>query len=179
LTTFPPFDPSFLDALEKWTIENWEGVVWRVTIGDTPVLRTNTGGARWNPPEVEVLYSSLNRDAAIAEVEFRLNQQPIPVRTVRRVSRLRVKLARVIDLSTAEAAESIGHTLSELAADDLTIAQRIGAAIEWLEIGGLLVPSARFIATNLVVYMKNFTPPSDLLDVEETVDRPPPGSAKK
>jgi RES domain-containing protein len=160
-----PFDPRFLDAIERLGIRGWEGPVWRATVGDTPVLRTNTYGGRWNKQGSEAFYCSLAPEVAIAELDYLLGRQPVPVRAVRRVSRLHVLLGRVLDLSSDAAIESLGFAGRDLALEDSYSApQHIAAAAEWLGIAGLLVPSARHQGTNLVVLVKNLTP-QDVLDV--------------
>lgn len=139
-----------------------------MTVGSTEPLRTNTQGARWNPPGVEVLYCSLDRDAAIAEVEYLLSLQPVPVLAQRVVSQLRVDLSGVIDLSRSESIEPLGWSLDDLTSTDWALTQKIGSAVEFLGASGLLVPSARVDATNLVILVRNNTT-SDVIHVVETV----------
>lgn len=165
MTAFGPFDPRFLDAIEKQARENWRSTVWRATVGDSPVIRTNTGGARWNPPGVEALYCSIDKNAAMAELQYLLSRQPVPVTNETKITALSVSIRRVVDLSTDEAAVAIGHVRSDFVADDVRIPQGIGAAIEWLGIAGLLVPSARYDGVNLVLFMKNVSPPNDIVDL--------------
>lgn len=168
MSRYPLFDPEFLDELERRIVSPWHGVAWRVTIGSTEPLQTNTRGARWNPPGIEVLYASLDRNAAIAEVEHLLSQQPVPVRAPRVVSQLRVQLSRVVDLSRPELIEPLGWSIEDLTREDWTLPQKIGSAVEFLEVSGLLVPSARADATNLVVLMKKQST-NDIIHVVETV----------
>lgn len=146
-----PFDPNLLDALESLTIPSWEGEAWRVVVSGTEPLRTNARGARWNPADVEVLYCSLDPAIARREVEHLLSRQPIIVRKPLLEHKLGVRLTRVVDLSGAEQLSRIGFDLSDINQDNPAIPQRIGAAVDWLECAGLLVPSVRGSATNLVI----------------------------
>jgi RES domain-containing protein len=172
VSRYPLFDPEFLDALERQLIQPWHGIAWRVTVGATEPLLTNTRGARWNPRGVEVLYTSLHRDAAIAEVEHLLSQQPVPVRAKRVVSQLRVQLSKVVDLSKPEFIEALGYSIDDVTRDGWVLTQKIGSAAEFLEATGLLVPSARADATNLVILMKNQSA-NDLVDVVGTTSFEP------
>lgn len=77
-----PFDPSVLDAIEESVVE-WRGKAYRQVFEGTDVLRANIRGARWNPPEVEALYCSLQSRTAAAEIDHLINRQPVPIRTPR------------------------------------------------------------------------------------------------
>ena len=144
-------------------------MAWRVTVGATEPLRFISRGARWNPAGVDALYASLDRDAAVAELEFLLAAQPRPVLEARVVSRLSIKLSAVIDLSRAECFEPFGWKLEELTGNSWSITQHVGAAVEFLGVGGLLVPSARATATNLVVLQKNQSTSDELTISESSV----------
>jgi len=61
-----PYDPSLLDAIEERLVE-WSGMVHRQVFEGTDVLRANVRGGRWNPPEVEAVYCSLQSRTAAAE----------------------------------------------------------------------------------------------------------------
>jgi RES domain-containing protein len=167
-----PFDPRLLDAIDRLVIEDWVGIVWRVTVGETDILQANTRGARWNSAGVEALYCSLDRNAAIAEVEHLLSRQSVPVLRQRKVSRLHVKLGKVVELSGEGAAATLGYETTDFVSDDVTIPAHVGAAVEWLGHGGLLVPSVRYAATNLVILIKSQTK-TDVIDVMETEAIPP------
>jgi RES domain-containing protein len=159
-----PFDPSLLDAIERLVVRDWKGSVWRVTIGDTFVLRTNTSGGRWNRPGVEALYGSLSREAAAAEVEHLLARQPVPVRGERKANQLSVHLSRVLDISSSDAARELACELRHFVDEDVGLTQTIGSAAEWLGVCGLLAPSARHADSNLVVFVKNLGP-DDRLEI--------------
>jgi RES domain-containing protein len=168
VSLYPLFDPEFLDALEGRVIGPWTGVAWRVTVGQTSPLRTNSRGARWNPPGVEVLYASLDQVAAMVELEHLLSQQSVTVKAPRFVSKLEVNLASVMDLSREDLIEPLGWSTKSLTSESWLLPQKIGAAAEFLQVSGLLVPSARAGATNLVVLMKNQSA-KDIVRLVDTV----------
>jgi RES domain-containing protein len=159
-----PYNPELLDAIERLAL-SWKGTVWRAVVGSTPVKRTSNLGGRWNTPGVEVLYTSLAENVARAELEHLLSAQPVPVLKERRVHKLRVKLRRVIDLSTESAIDSLGLRLTDIHGPNRTISQNIGGAVAWLQYGGLLVPSARAAGTNLVVFTTTLLP-DDVVEPE-------------
>jgi RES domain-containing protein len=149
------FDPEWLDALEKRSIGAWSGEVWRATISDTAVLRANTQGARWNPPNVEALYTSLDEAVAMSEAKYHVSRHPVPISRPILTHKLRVELFRVIDLRARGVFEELGLKQTDLFADDQLASQRVGGAVSWLEYSGLLVPSARASGINLVVFVGN------------------------
>jgi RES domain-containing protein len=134
---------------------SWSGTVYRLMLGENPPDRENTQGARWNPPELAAVYTSLKAETAIAEVEYNLAHQTRPVRRDLRKTlyELHVTLAGVVDLSPAmQAFARFGIGLDQLFSDDMKISQKIGRSIAWLGFDGLLVPSARAEGMNLVIY---------------------------
>ena len=171
MSRYPLFDPEFLNALERRESKAWNGVAWRVTVGQTLPLQSNSRGARWNPPGVDVLYASTDQATAIAEIEHLLSLQPIKVTAQRHLSRLDVTLSRLIDLSKPEYLEPLGWSVANLTGDDFRLPQLIGAAAEFLQVSGLLVPSARTTAANLVVLMKNQTS-ADVVSLVQTAPIP-------
>lgn len=71
--------PALLDALEEAEIGCLRGSVWRQVLAPTNVLRANIRGARWNLPNTEALYCSLDPSTAAAEIDNLLMAQPVPI----------------------------------------------------------------------------------------------------
>ena len=151
MSRFSPFDPTFLDSLEALASKGWSGVVWRAVSGDTDPLRANIRGGRWNPPGIEALYCSTSAEGAEAELRYHLDRQPVrPTRPIR-VVELDVHLERVLDLTDPVLLGEAGIPLEQLAAEAWHLPHKIAEAVDWLRIAGLLVPSARHPARNLVI----------------------------
>lgn len=61
-------DPELLDAIESLGSEALDAVtVWRHMFNDNPPELSNTRGARWNPAGLAAIYTSEEREVAIAE----------------------------------------------------------------------------------------------------------------
>jgi len=163
------FPPNLLDQLQSFKVSPWEGVVFRHMLGEYPPERANTRGARWNPPEVAAIYTSLKRETALAEAEYRLGLEPFRPRIMRVLYSIRVKLQAVLDLSRREDLERLGLAKTDLEAVDFTKCQLVGGAAQWLGHDGLLVPSARHPGTNLVVYEFNQIPVAEFRIVSREV----------
>lgn len=123
--------------------------------GDYPPDAENTRGARWNPPDVAAIYTSLAREGALGEAEHQIAIQPVPPRARRTIYTLKLALTSVLDLTDVELLRDLGVGAAELAADDMTTCRQLGGAAHWLERDGLLLPSARSSNTNLVIFPAN------------------------
>ena len=119
---------------------------------DYPPFAINTRGARWNPPQVGAIYTSVERETATAEAEHRIALEPVRPRAKRTLYELKVELESVIDLTPEELLAAVGIGHAELEALDFSTCQIVGGAVAWLEHDGLLVPSARIDGTNLVIF---------------------------
>jgi len=147
-----PFDPTLLDAIEE-TVIQWRGVVYRQVFEGTDVLRANIRGARWNPPEVEALYCSLQSRTAAAEVDHFIGRQPVPIRNFETLERCEITSEMVMG-------------------EDLSKPQLVGGAAAWLQCAGMLIPSARDEGVNLVVFVNNMAPTDRIDLVSQEVYQP-------
>jgi hypothetical protein len=115
-----------------------------------------------------VLYTSLARDGALAEIAFHWAQlQPRPTKLVHRlrvVAHGTLRLLRA-DLAALDVAEG------DYAVVNLPRTQEIGAAAEFLGCDGLIAPSARWACDNLMLFPDRMTTAGglELIDTE-TVD---------
>jgi RES domain-containing protein len=144
--------PELLDALQQAPSGPLETQAWRHMFGSHQPDRENTGGARWNPPGVAAIYLSCGREGAIAEGDHAIAVQPLMPRARRFVYVVEIQLGNILDLSDANDLHRAGLTEDDLADDDHSACREVGAAIDWLEHDGLLIPSARSDAKNLVIY---------------------------
>ena len=148
-------DRRLLNRLSQVEPREWSGEVFRHILNDYHPLTENTTGARWNPPGVAALYTSLTRDTVLAEGNFILRLNNPALECDRWVYRLAVKLSSVLDLSDMEILKQMGITELDLKADDHEKCSRVGGAAAILGHDGLLVPSARDSGINLVVFPTN------------------------
>jgi len=143
---------DLLRVLEALEAQTWEGFVWRHMFGVNQPSRANQSGARWNPPGVPAIYCSLDRATALAEGDHAVSVQPLKPTATRTIYKLRVRLQKVLDLSSGAALLDLGIDDKEISNDNHLACQTIGGAVEWLEHDGMLVPSARSSGRNLVVF---------------------------
>ena len=147
------YDRDLLQAIARITPTHWHGKVYRHMFADYPPERENNLGARWNPPEVPAIYTSLSRDGVLAEAEYQISSEPLRPQVKRTIYQLSVRLSSVLDITPTGMLAAVGLAPRHLVQLDQTNCQTVGGAVEYLEHDGLLVPSARLAgATNLVIY---------------------------
>ena len=162
-------DRAVLDALEATPSQAFNGQTWRVTRKGSDPLGGSTAAGRWNPPgEFEVLYTSLERDGAIAEIGHRLSLEPVwPTRVQHDVHRIAVEAQRTLRFADLASLSPLGVEIGRYETFDYSETQAIGAAAYFLEFDGLVLPSARFSCLNLVVFLERL-PTDGQLIVRET-----------
>jgi len=151
-------DRIVLDALEAMEPEAFSGDVWRVALRGRDPLRGSTANGRWSPAgEFEVLYTSLERDGALAEIRYRLTLEPVwPSRVQYDVYRIAAKTGRTLRFANVQALIPLGVDPARYSSFDYTATQAIAAAARFLDFDSLIVPSARSPALHLVIFLESF-----------------------
>jgi len=164
------YRPEMLDLLQSAAVSEWNGTVYRHTFGSQPPARANTGGARWNEPSLAAIYTSCERETALAEAEYYIGLQPLRPQAKRTLFTIHVSLRKVIDLTAGDLLALLGITDDVLAAIDHAPCRTVGAAVNWLGYNGLLVPSARRLGgTNLVIYQQDLSTDSFEVTSDEEI----------
>jgi RES domain-containing protein len=166
------YPPAMLDLLQSAVGSAWKGTVYRHMFGSHRPARANTTGARWNEPPLEAIYTSCERETALAEAEYYLAAYPVRPKAKRVLYTIRVSLQSVLDLTAPGLLDRLGITPAILQADDHSPCRLIGNAANWLGHDGLLVPSARRPSgMNLVIYQQDLST-SDFEVLSEEVIAP-------
>lgn len=160
-------DRAILDALEALDPEPFAAAVWRVTRAGREPLRGAAAHGRWSPSgEFEVLYTSLVRDGALAEIGYRLSLQPIwPSRIEHEIHTIDVRTERNLRFADVEKLAPFGVDARRYREFDYAVTQAIAAAANFLGYDGLIVPNARFAGANLVIFTER-APPLTLIRTE-------------
>lgn len=165
-------DQNLVDWLSLLPVERFEGEVFRATGLSADALAFSGSGGRWAPPardgaDVSVLYTSFQRDGAIAEVVSWLTQlTPLPLSRPLKLSRLGVSTAKTLRLARI-GLERLGIDMARYGERDYDRTQNVGAALAFLGLDGLIAPSARWNCDNLMIYQANHLL-RERLDVLET-----------
>lgn len=160
-------DKALLDAIEAHAPVIFGGTVWRVVReGKSPVVCSRAGG-RWDDGTFDVLYTSQERDGAIAEMYFHLGRgQPVfPSRIRFGVHELDVSLSRALKLADLAALAAMGLNTArygqlsyDRVSEEYPRSQDIAEAAHFLEFDGLIVPSARRECLNVVLFCDRVPP---------------------
>lgn len=155
-------DPYLLDSLSSFPTETFDGVIFRATRQGLSPLTASTSGGRWAPKdECPVLYTSLEREGALAEISFHLAlYTPLPSKPIR-LHRIRTSTKRSLRLKISDLS-ILGVEENAYASLEHQRCQEIGAAVGFLGCDGLIVPSARWSCDNLVLFPENHDLACDL-----------------
>jgi hypothetical protein len=147
-------DRIILDALEALDPEPFAGTVWRITRAGREPTRGAAAHGRWSSSgEFEVLYTSLMREGALAEIGYRLSLQPIwPSRIEHEIHAIGVQTERNLRFADIASLEPFGVDPARYRFFDYSATQAIAAAANFLGFDGLIVPNARYACSNLVIF---------------------------
>lgn len=148
-------DRTILDALEAIETAPFSGEVWRITRKGREPTRGSAASGRWSPGgSIEVLYTSLEREGALAEIGFRLSLESVwPSRLEHEIHQISAQSHRALHFADVEALAGLGIDPAKYETFDYAATQAIAAAAHFLEFDGLIVPSARHASSNLVIFM--------------------------
>ncbi len=167
-------DQRLVDQLSLLPVERFEADVFRTTRVSADPLAPSVSGGRWAPPpnngsEVAVLYTSLEREGSIAEVvSFLAALSPVPGPRPLNVARLGASTAKTLRLARASLG-TLGVDMTRYGERDYKRTQQIGAALAFLELDGLIAPSARWSCHNLMIFTANhaLNERLEVIDTEE------------
>ena len=152
---------TLINVLKATKPISFNGVVWRVVLdGKNPLICSAFGG-RWDDGSFQVLYTSMDEDGARKEVGFHLRHgQPVePSKVKCRMYKLELELKRVLQFSDLNALNSIGIKTGEFGQlsyeqknSEYPITQEIAKVAHSVGFNGLIVPSARSNANNVIVF---------------------------
>ena len=152
-------DPDLLDAIAALPFGSLGRSVFRATglTADSTVF--SHSGGRWAPADEDeggfpILYTSLDRDGAVAEVASYLSLlSPVPRKSLK-VSEIGVTTQKTLTL-TYDRLGSLGINTADYSARSYKKTQIVGAAINFLGYDGLIAPSARWNCENLMIFETN------------------------
>ncbi len=116
----------------------------------------------------DVLYTSLNPDGAVAEVNFHLSRQPVfPSRIRYRLHRIRVRTTKALRLPDLDAMVPLGVDPARYRELLYEPTQAIGDAAYFLGFDSIIAPNARWSCNNLIMFTDQI-PVADLEVIESS-----------
>lgn len=154
------YDPNLADRLSNFATKAFEGEVFRVTRASADPTAPSLYGGRWARPQnsdpgTAVLYTSLIREGALAEVtSYLADLTPLPKRGVIKVTCLAVTTSKVVRL-TSNDLTNLGVDMTRYTLREYSQTQEIGSTLAWLGADALIAPSARWPCDNLMIFTDN------------------------
>lgn len=164
-------DLRLLDHIDAHPRRGFAGSLWRVVRSGRDPLQGGSPISRWCNGRFDVLYTSLERDGAIAEVHALLSLQPaFPSHVGFEVHRLQASVQQSLHLIDLPTLARLGVDTERYQERDYAKTQAIADAAFFLGFDGLFVPSARWACTNAVLFTDRIEPAQ--LSLEETEATP-------
>jgi RES domain-containing protein len=159
---------KLLDAVDAHPRRRYEGRLWRLAREGRDPLQGGRSASRWCNGSFDVLYTSLEREGAIAEIYALLSLQPVfPSKIAFRAHRLTVSVRQCLHLADLSKLASLGVDTAHYQDREYAKTQEIADAAYFLGFEGLIVPSARWRCTNAVLFTDRIEPARLALDVTE------------
>lgn len=174
-----PRPQALLDAIETETPSDLTARLWRVVTDGRDPLSAGRSGGRWDDGSFDVLYTSSERDGALAEAWFHAARgQPIPPsKPVKRIHKLNVELTRVLDLSGEGRLSALGVDMQlygQLSyvqrGGEYPTTQQIGEVAFFYEYEAIIVPNARWPTSNVVILTEHASISQLTADEGEVID---------
>jgi hypothetical protein len=158
-------DIGLLDAIDAYKREAFAGAAWRIVREGRDPLLGSPSRSRWCNGSFDVLYTSLDRDGAIAEIHSLLSLQPVfPSKLRWNSHRIKVSAPQTLRLADIPTLERLGVDVARYRERVYDQTQEIADAAYFLEFDGLIAPSARWGCANLVLFTDRLTPEQIVID---------------
>ena len=152
-------DLAVLDAVDAFKREAFAQPVWRIAREWRDPLMGGPSESRWCNGTFDVLYVSLARDGALAEIHALLSMQPVfPSKILSFVHRIEVQAVATLRLADLPALARLGVDVTRYGERDYAKTQAIADAAYFLGFDGLIAPSARWACLNAVLFTDRIPP---------------------
>ncbi len=148
-------DLDLVDAIDRFERTRFQGQAWRVVSHGRDPLDASRAGGRWDLGSTDVLYTSLEPHGAIAELAYYMSLLPVkPSRKTYVCHEISVNLSSVIRIETIDRLVDLGVDRARYHERLYERTAEIGDAAAFLGCDGLIVPSARSKAFNLMIFVE-------------------------
>lgn len=162
-----------MDALDRCAREAFVGEAWRVARAGRDPLQGSASFSRWCDGTFDVLYTSLEPEGVMAEVNALLNLQPVfPSKITSLLYRLKVRTSQTLRLVDLDQLAALGVDRVRYRDRDYSKTSAIAETALFLGFDGLIAPSARHECANLVLFTGRLAPDEIALAAQEpeTID---------
>ena len=164
-------DLDLLDALDAFDRIPSEGIVWRAVRESRDPIQGHPSAGRWDPGIFDVVYTALEPDGALAEINFQLSRQPIfPSKIKFVLHRIAVRTRRTLELLDMKTLTRLGVDEGRYQEVLYSRTQSIGDVADFLGFDALMAPNARWPCLNLVLFSDRLGPDDLNVTSSEPVD---------
>lgn len=150
---YSPRDLALIDAIDAAPRLPFAGTVWRVVRAGRDPATGAPSRSRWCNGAFDILYTSLEKEGALAEIYAFLALQPVfPSKMQWDCYGLTVSAQRTLHIADFAALEKLGVDTSRYTGRDYAQTQAIADAAHFLDFDGLRAPSARWTCDNLMLF---------------------------
>jgi RES domain-containing protein len=161
-------DVDLLDDIDACPRHPFHGTLWRVTRAGRDPLQGGPSASRWCNGSFDVLYTSLERDGAVAELYALLSMQPVmPSKIAFHAHRLTVSIEQALHLADFASLKALGVDVDRYKERDYGRTQEIADAAYFLGFDGLIAPSARWSCANAILFTDRIATLLLILDASE------------
>lgn len=148
-----PRDLALIDAIDAAPRVPFAGKVWRVVRNGRDATIGAPSRSRWCNGAFDILYTSLEKDGALAEIHAFLSLQPVfPSKMQWDCYALTVSARRTLHIADFATLEKLGVETARYTGRDYAQTQAIADAAYFLDFDGLRAPSARWACDNLMLF---------------------------
>ncbi len=152
-------DLDLLDAIDALKREAFSGSVWRVVRDGRDPILGSASKSRWCNGSFDALYTSLDRNGAIAEIHALLSLQPVfPSQSKWFAHKLQISASQTLRLADLASLDRLGVDTARYVDREYGRTQDIADAAYFLGFDGLIVPSARWDCLNAVLFTDRLAP---------------------
>ena len=166
--TSAPRDLALLDIIENFQREAYRADVWRICRDGRDPTQGAPSLSRWCNGQFDVLYTSFERDGALAESNGLLTLQPVfPSKIVSRAHRLAISVTRSLRLADLATLARLGVDTAHYGERDYRKTQAIADAAWFLDFDGIVAPSARWSCLNAMLFTERVTEKASIIEKTE------------
>ena len=146
-------DLTLLDTVDAFARSTFDGPLWRVCRDGRDPLAGAASQSRWCDGAFDVLYTSVDRDGAIAEVHAYLDLQPVfPSKFVARAHELSATLRDLLNIPDEPTLARLEIEVARYKDRAYTRTQAVADAACFLGFRGVIAPSARWPCQNVILF---------------------------
>lgn len=161
-------DIQLLDAIDAFKREPFAEPVWRICREARDPILGSASDSRWCNGAFDVLYTSLARDGALAEIYALLSLQPVFPSNIKSYShRLKIEARETLRIADLPTLAALGVDAARYRERDYARTQAIADAAYFLGFDGLIAPSARWECLNAMLFTDRLAPAAIVVELSE------------